>query len=68
MVSLEFDPEVNALYFRLRKGKAAKSEPVSDNILIDLDNNERVVGLEVLLPNIKSKAIESLKTSIKIKA
>lgn len=65
MASLEFDPEVNALYMRLKEGRITKSEPISDNIVIDLNDNDQIVGLEVLLPKIKGKTLESLKTLAK---
>lgn len=50
MVSVEFDPEVNALYIRLCKGKVSSSEPIADNITVDLNEQGRIVGFELLLP------------------
>ena len=50
MASLEFDDEVNALYVRLRKGKVSSTEPLADNMSVDLDNDGKVLRLEVLLP------------------
>ena len=50
MVSVEFDPEVNALYIRLKDGKVKASEPLADNIIVDLDENGDVLGIEILLP------------------
>jgi uncharacterized protein YuzE len=50
MVSVEFDPEVNALYIRLKDGKVKTSEPLADNIIVDLDENNEVLGIEILLP------------------
>jgi len=37
MASIEFDREVSGLYLRLKKGKIASSEPLADNIVLDLD-------------------------------
>ena len=37
MASLEFDSEVNAMYLRLRKGKVSSTEPLADNIMVDLE-------------------------------
>ncbi|MFW6186274.1 MAG: DUF2283 domain-containing protein [Halobacteriota archaeon] len=31
MASVEFDPEVNAMYVWFKKGKVAESEPLADN-------------------------------------
>jgi len=50
MVSVEFDPEVNALYIRLKEGKVKTSEPLADNIIVDLDENNEILGIEILLP------------------
>jgi uncharacterized protein YuzE len=50
MASLEFDGVANALYLKLRKGKVALSEPLAENVILDLDDKEKVLGLELLLP------------------
>jgi uncharacterized protein YuzE len=59
MASLEFDDQVNALYLRLRKGKVASSEPLADNIAIDLDDKGKVLGLELLLPERMKKDVKA---------
>ena len=51
MASVEYDPSCNALYVRIRKGKVAESEPVSDNVIIDLDDKDRILGIEILGSN-----------------
>lgn len=58
MASLEFDKEVNALYLRIKKGKVSSSEPISDNIIADLDLKGRLVGLELLMPSTIKKEIK----------
>ena len=60
MASLEFDKQVNALYLRLRKGKIFSSEPLADNIIIDLDEKKKVLGLELLL----SSTIKEIKAQL----
>jgi uncharacterized protein YuzE len=50
MVSLEFDPDVNASYLRFKKAKIARSEPLADNIVLDLGSKDDVIGIELLLP------------------
>ena len=59
MASLEFDRQVNALYLRLRKGKISSSEPLADNIILDLDEKDRVLGMELLLPPTIKKEIKA---------
>ena len=48
MVLVEFDQDVNALYIRLKKGKIKASEPLADNIVVDLDEDNEVIGIEIL--------------------
>jgi len=50
MVSLEFDTDVNALYLRFKKAKITRSEPLADNIVVDLGSKDDVIGIELLLP------------------
>jgi len=65
MASVEFDPEVNAMYLRLKKGRIAKSEPIADNIVVDLDENGEVVGIEILFPKLDAKMSEVLSNVMK---
>jgi len=51
MALLEFDPEVGALYVKLREGKVSMSEPIADNVVLDLDEKGEIIGLEILLPS-----------------
>ena len=50
MASLEFDKEACALYVRLKEGKPARSEPVGESVILDLDERGEVLGIEILLP------------------
>ena len=59
MASLEFDRKTDALYLRLRKGKVSSSEPLADNMVVDLDSRKRVVGVELLLPPTVNKEIRA---------
>ncbi|MEM3505958.1 MAG: DUF2283 domain-containing protein [Archaeoglobaceae archaeon] len=62
MVSVEFDPKVNAMYVKLRKGNVAESEPLADNVILDLDEMGRIVGIEVLLPKLDERQIRLIST------
>ena len=50
MASLEYDSSSNALYIRLKRGKVAESEPISDNLILDLNKRGEIIGVEVLGP------------------
>jgi uncharacterized protein YuzE len=68
MVSVEFDSEVNAMYIRFKKGKVDKSEPLADNVIVDVDKNGKAIGIEILLPKqdirISKLVSEALKVEV----
>jgi uncharacterized protein YuzE len=43
-----YDPEADALYVRFAEGRVEGSEEVAPGIILDYDENNRLVGLEVL--------------------
>jgi len=63
LASVEYDPTCNALYIRLKRGKAVESEPLSDNLILDLDGKKDIIGIEMLGPT----PIDVKKFSIPIK-
>ena len=50
MVLLEYDSSCDVLYIRLKREKVAESEPISDNVILDLSKKGEILGLEVLGP------------------
>jgi uncharacterized protein YuzE len=65
MASLEFDEEAGALYLRLRRGKVSSSEPLAENVILDVDVKGKLLGLELLLPremkpNVKAKLLKAV--------
>lgn len=68
MASLEYDPKASALYIRLKPEKPVSSEPLSDTIILDLNEEGEAVGIEVLLPKttppeIKEKLFKAIRKS-----
>jgi uncharacterized protein YuzE len=59
MASLESDGDVNAMYVTLRKGRVSSTEPLAENVMVDLDEKHRVLGLELLLPPTLKKEIKA---------
>ncbi|MFZ0428699.1 MAG: DUF2283 domain-containing protein [Acidobacteriota bacterium] len=45
---IEYDREVDALYIRIQEKEVAQSKEVSDDVVLDLDERGRIIGLEVL--------------------
>jgi len=52
LASLEYDFNCNVLYIRLKRGKVEESEPISDNVILDLSKKGEIVGIEVLGPTL----------------
>ena len=68
MVSVEFDSEVNAMYIRLKKGKMDKSEPLADNVIVDVDKNGKAIGIEILLPKEDLRVSNIISKALKVEA
>ena len=65
MASLEFDEEAAALYLKLREGKVSSTEPLADNVIVDLDDRGKLLGIELLLssqmkPELRKKLLEAI--------
>jgi uncharacterized protein YuzE len=48
MVQVEYDKKADAMYIWLRKAKYDISEELAENVILDLDKNSRIIGIEVL--------------------
>jgi len=47
-VKLKVDQQADALYLSLSEAPASRSEEVSPGIIVDYDEQDRVVGIEML--------------------
>lgn len=47
-MKLKVDQQADALYLSLTEAPASRSEEVSPGIVVDYDDQERVVGIEML--------------------
>ena len=70
MVKVEYDKKADAMYIWLRKAKYDISEELAENVIIDLDKNGRIIGIEVLgaSKNIGQELITKIITTEKIAA
>jgi len=48
MVRVEYDSKADAMYIWLRKARYEISEELAENVIIDLDKNGRIIGIEIL--------------------
>ena len=58
MASLGYDPASTVLYVRMKRGKVAKSKPLADNIILDLNAKNELLGIEV--SDLSQKTLENL--------
>ena len=68
MVSVEFDTEVNAMYIHLKKGKVDRSEPLADNVIVDVNKKGEAIGIEILLPKYDVRVSEIVSKALKVEA
>ncbi len=47
-MKIEYSKEVDALYIKFRDAKIVDSEDIEEGITVDLDEQGRIVGIEVL--------------------
>ncbi|MEQ8975883.1 MAG: DUF2283 domain-containing protein [Coleofasciculus sp. C1-SOL-03] len=45
---IDFDQETEAVYFRLKNSRIVESEEISPGIVYDFDENDTIVGIEIL--------------------
>lgn len=45
---VEYDPQADAMYIRLRQGEVADSDEIRDGVVVDYDASGEVLGIELL--------------------
>ncbi len=62
-MKLKYDPDADAAYiylkYPIKPGEAVKTKKLDNNVLIDLDKNETVIGIEILF--VKERSINLAK-------
>lgn len=47
-VKFEYDRDADAAYLKIGRGKVVESEEVQPGLIVDLDADDQVVGVEIL--------------------
>ena len=47
-MEISYDKEADAMYIEFRKGEFAKNKKVDDFTIIDLDKDDKILGIELL--------------------
>lgn len=66
-MKIEYSKDIDALYIRLREAKIGDSIDIEEGVVVDLDENRHIVGIEILdasekleLSNLVNITIENL--------
>ncbi len=47
-MKFQYDPQVDALYILMASGKLAQTEQVRPDLMVDYDENGKILGIEML--------------------
>ena len=47
-MKISYDPKIDAMYIRFGEGKYDRTKKVTDDILVDVTKNGKVLGLEII--------------------
>lgn len=47
-MKFRYDPDADALYIRFNEGSICETEEISQGVLLDIDEEGKLVGLEIL--------------------
>jgi uncharacterized protein YuzE len=47
-MKISYDPRSDALYIKFQEGSASRTRKVEEGLLVDLDENGRLYGIEII--------------------
>ncbi|KKO19209.1 MAG: hypothetical protein BROFUL_02087 [Candidatus Brocadia fulgida] len=67
-MKITYDKDVDALYIEISRKKAIESDEVEKDVIVDYDENDNIVGIEVLncVKKNKDKILPALKEIEKV--
>ncbi len=63
-MKIDYDKEVDALYFQFLNEKASETEEVEPGIIVDFTKDGRVLGIEILNASKRLLVMETIKDLI----
>ena len=63
-MKIEYSQEADALYVHFREVMVARTEEIEEGVVIDLDENGHIIGIEILDASKRLKPSELLNISI----
>jgi len=64
-MKITFDKEADAVYIELGNGKFAKNKKIDDETIMDLDENGKILGIELL--NVSKRMSKEFLSNIIVK-
>lgn len=67
-MKISYDPKVDAMYIELAKGKYDVSREISESVIVDVDKNGKILGIEILDATVTIPAFDPQKINISIQS
>lgn len=67
-MKIQYDPKVDAMYIELAKGKYDVSREISKSIIVDVDKNGKVLGIEILDASVNIPAFDPEKINVSVQS
>jgi len=66
-MEIKYDPKMDSLYLLLVQGRYEASRKVSDNVVVDFDKKNKVLGIEILSVKEAMPSFVPRQTEVKVK-
>ncbi|MFN3420158.1 MAG: DUF2283 domain-containing protein [Armatimonadota bacterium] len=63
---IEYDPQADAVYFRLKKGRVHETVAIADGVLVDLDERGDPLGIEILFVSKRYRTKDLASLSVRL--
>jgi len=63
-MKINYDKIADAIYFKIREGKVAKTREVSEKMLVDADKDGNILGIELLDASNEEQMVKTLEKNI----
>lgn len=65
-MKMRYDAEVDAMYIELAKGKYSKTRKISPAVIVDEDENGKILGIEILDATKNIEAFDPQRTTLSV--
>ncbi len=65
---VEYDPQADAMYIRLREGEVADSDEIRDGVVLDFDAAGQILGIELLSASRRTDNPQELAVTLTVRS